>query len=75
MTINAELALAAVRVRLLAEKIPEAHRPSVAERWGELLDPLDETRSDGGRLLLILQWREDFEAELSAKLVHAPLKS
>jgi hypothetical protein len=74
MTVHAELAVAAARVRELSELIPEAHRPPVAERWTELLDELDRTRSDGGKLLAIIGWRQDFEAELSAKLAHAPLR-
>jgi hypothetical protein len=74
VTVNAELALAASRVRELSEQIPEVHRPPVAERWAALMDELEACRSDGGRLLVILHFREDFEAELCAKLSHAALQ-
>jgi hypothetical protein len=68
MTVNAELALAAARVRLLSEQIPAAHRPDVAGPWRELQDELDRTRSDGGRVLAILEWRVAVEGRLSTVL-------
>ena len=68
-----ELALAAARVRLLSEQIPERHRPDVAASWAELQDELEDCQSDGGRVLAILEWREAIEVRLSATLAHAPL--
>lgn len=70
---RAELALAAARVQVLSEQIPERHRPDVAASWTELQDELDRCRSDGGRVLTILQWRERVEIQLSTALAHSPL--
>lgn len=63
-TVAQELALVAARVRILAEDLPETARPPVAERWAALLDELDGMRSDGGKVIAILQWRQDFETEM-----------
>ena len=73
-SVAAELALAAARVRLLAEQLPEERRPGIAKRWGELLDELEDTRSDGGKVLVILAWRSEIEGELCGALVNAPLE-
>ena len=72
--INAELALAAARVRLFSERIPERHRPNVAKRWGELVEQVSECRSDSAAINLIIAWREAFEAELCSKLANSPLE-
>ena len=74
MSVNEELALAAARVRMLSEQIPEDHRLEVAGPWAELLDEVENTRSDGMKIVAILEWRERFEARLAAALAYTPIK-
>jgi hypothetical protein len=74
MSVNAELALAAARVRLLSEQLPEELRPDVASDWAELLDEVHRARSAGAATLAILEWRRHYEARLTTTLIHAPVR-
>jgi hypothetical protein len=71
-TVNAELALAAARVRALAESLPESRQPDIAREWGSLLEQVDECMSDGVKIATIIEWRRAFENSMSAKS-HASL--
>ena len=70
-----EASLAAARVQVLLERIPEAHRPDVTASRHELMDEVERQRSDGRRVLAILEWREQWEARLAVRLANAPLKA
>lgn len=65
MTRNAALAAAARRVRSLAERVPEQHRPDIVQAWGELLDSL-EGRTDFQAVAVIAEWTERMEARMSS---------
>jgi hypothetical protein len=65
MSLNSELALAAVRVRALVERLPESRRPDVAAVWAELMDEVDDTRSEGSAVLAVIEWRKRFEARIA----------
>jgi len=75
MSRNAELAVAAARIRTLAERIPEEYRPDVATAWAELMQAVEATRSEGAAVVAIREWREAFEARLCAALAHAPAET
>lgn len=74
MTVNAELALAAARIRELSQRIPARFRPDVDADWSAFMDSLNDERSDGGRRLAIIEFRARYEAMLATKLAHAPLE-
>jgi hypothetical protein len=73
MTFNAELAAAARWVSAAVERLPLEQRPDVAVAWGELIDTLEDCRSEGSKELAILEWRAEMEERLSTRLLHAPL--
>ena len=68
MSLNSELALAAVRVRALTERLPESRRPDVAAVWAELMDEVEDTRSEGSAVLAVIEWRKRFEARIARNL-------
>ena len=66
MSLNSELALAARSIRALADRIPEANRPDVAALWTDLMEAVEDSRSEGGALLALIEHRQRIEALLSA---------
>ena len=64
MTLNAELALAAARTRMLAEGVGDAERDELIEAWGQLLDDMDEARSEGAREVALVEYRAGVEKRL-----------
>jgi hypothetical protein len=74
VSLNAELALAARSMNAVAERIPEAARPDLAALWGELMDEIEDCRSEGAAALAVIEWRRRVERDLSNRIVHAPLR-
>ncbi len=74
--IDVALGLAADRVRLLAEEVPEPHRPDVAgERWRILDAQVDRACGNGdasSALLAIEQWEQHVSCVLSRLLPSLP---
>jgi hypothetical protein len=73
MSFNAELAAAARWISAAVERLPHEHRPDVAIEWGELMDTLEECRSEGSKELAIIQWRAEMEERLAVGVLHSPL--
>jgi hypothetical protein len=70
-----ELKLAAIWIRNRVEQDRVLTDSEAAEHWQRLMTSLDtECRSEGSRLLTILQWREDMAMLLSSRLLHSPLE-
>ena len=74
VSVNTQLAHAARRVRALADRLPEEHRPDVAAEWSALLDAVDGLPDSQARRR-IAGWMEEMETRLSATLAHAPLEA
>jgi hypothetical protein len=73
MSFNLELAAAARWVSAEAERLPENARPDIALEWDELIDTLEDCRSEGTKELAIVEWRADMEERLFTRLLHTPL--
>jgi hypothetical protein len=73
MSINAELALTAARVRLLARELPPHLRPDVPAEWAELLASLERRRTDASKTEALRAGRRAFEERVSGRLANAPL--
>lgn len=71
--VRQELALAARRVRLVVESLPEHLRPDVASAWDELLERVEDATTTAAKLEAIAEWRERVEGRLTALLANAPL--
>jgi hypothetical protein len=57
VSLNAELAAAARWISAAVERLPENARPDIALEWGELMDTLEDCRSEGSKELAVLEWR------------------
>lgn len=74
MTVRAELANAARRVRAANERLPEHCRPnaSVASEWTQLLASVEDLPAWRARRQ-IAEWTERWEERLAGILLNAPL--
>jgi hypothetical protein len=61
---KADLALAALRTRLLGERLPETEQPALVERWSELLEELEEHPRAADSILAT--YRAEVEDRLAA---------
>lgn len=66
VSLAAEKALAAARCRLLAERLTEADRDELIRSWTHALDEADAARSDAAAELVVIEFRDEIEARLSA---------
>jgi hypothetical protein len=74
MSYRAELAGAARWAKATAERLPLEHRPDMALEWSELMDRLEDCRSEGSKELAIIEWRAEMAERLSGGLLHSPLE-
>lgn len=68
-----DLAVVATRIRGLLDALPERFRPDIGDSWTALLAEV-EAAEPRRRPELIAEWRGRTEADLSARLAHAPLE-
>jgi hypothetical protein len=73
MSKNYALAGAARRVRAMAERLPERHRPDLAYEWGLLLDSIEDC-TDRQAIAVIEDWQAEMEMRLCSTMVNAPLE-
>lgn len=64
MSRNEALAHAARKIRALADRLPEEHRPDLAAEWGELTDQLEDV-PDYRALPLIRAWEQEMVERLA----------
>jgi len=57
-SLRPELALAAARTRLLAERLPDLLRDELIAEWLGLLERIEDEPSDAAAVERVLAWRE-----------------
>jgi hypothetical protein len=70
------LAERACAARWLSSRVPAYLSDEEAcGLWGQLSLELEDARSEGAEVLMILNWRKDVEAFIATRLLHSPLEA